>query len=158
MTTNEGSIKPESLTAQDFWSALHLSLSQISAEFKTPCHEASSSETKAVEYHKSFPAPGQMKLARGEPIKIIKLPNGTTLDNPCPLTDKAKSYGLGVNHLNLIQVKGNPIHSWQPKLVSDQENGLTVSRPKLDNIHINQILIKHLEKTPSCTSCSVSKK
>ena len=151
--------KPDDVSVQEFWSALDLSLSHLSAEFKEPPRDEKQSVpamSKAVEYQKSFPAPEGTKKRKiskmkvGQPIKIIKL--------PMPLIDKAKSCGDGVNHLNLIQIKGNPIHNWQPKLLFDQDGkSPSVSRPDLNNIHINKILINHLASSPSCSSCSVAR-
>ena len=158
----EGKIKPDDVTVQEFWSALDLSLSQLTEEFKESPHRGKEKQTipsmlKPVEYQKSFPAPEETKKRKiskmkvGQPINIIKL--------PIPLLEKAKSSGDGVNHLNLIQIKGNPIHNWQPKLVFDPEGkSPSISRPELTNIHINKILIKHLAaSSPSCSICNVAR-
>ena len=157
----EGNIKPADVSVQEFWSALDLSLSHLSKEFKESPRPGEKKQSvpamlKGVEYQKCFPAPEETrkrkisKMKVGQPIKIIKL--------PVPLIDKVKSCGDGVNHLNLIQIKGNPIHNWQPRLVFDQDGKIpSVSRPELTNIHINKILIKHLASSPSCSSCNVAR-
>ena len=157
----EGKIKPDDVTVQEFWSALDLSLSQLSEEFKESPRRGKEEQTvpamlKPVEYQKTFPAPGETKKRKiskmkvGQPINIVKL--------PIPLLEKAKSSGDGVNHLNLIQIKGNPIHNWQPKLIFDQEGkSPSVSRPELTNIHINKVLIKHLAASQSCSICNVAR-
>ena len=157
----QGTIKADDVSIQEFWSALDLSLSQLSSEFNEKPHrrgevkQTGPALLNAVEYKKSFPAPEEtkkrkiLKMKVGQPIKIIKL--------PVPLIDKAKSCGEGVNHLNLIQIKGNPVHNWQPKLVFDQGKSASVSRPELTNFHINQLLIKHLASSPSCSSCNVGR-
>ena len=158
----EGKIKPDDVTVQEFWSALDLSLSQLSEEFKESPRRGKEEQTvpamlKPVEYQKTFPAPGETKKRKiskmkvGQPINIVKL--------PIPLLEKAKSSGDGVNHLNLIQIKGNPIHNWQPKLIFDQEGkSPSISRPELTNIHINKVLIKHLAaSSPSCSICNVAR-
>ena len=158
----EGKIKPDDVTVQEFWSALDLSLSQLSEEFKESPRRGKEEQTvpamlKPVEYQKTFPAPGETKKRKiskmkvGQPINIIKL--------PIPLLEKAKSSGDGVNHLNLIQIKGNPIHNWQPKLIFDQEGkSPSISRPELTNIHINKVLIKHLAASSQpCSICNVAR-
>ena len=82
-------------------------------------------------------------IPKGEQIKVVKS------------TDKSGSTSSlvvgGVNHLNLIQIKGNPVHTWQPKLVSgdNSQNVLSVVRPMLNCIQINELLIKNTDVTPT---------
>ena len=80
----EGKIKPDDVTVQEFWSALDLSLSQLSEEFKESPRRREEKQTipsmlKPVEYQKSFPAPEETrkrkisKMKVGQPINIIKV-------------------------------------------------------------------------------------
>ena len=48
--------------------------------------------------------------------------------------------GHGVNHLNLIQIKGKPAHSWQPRMNQD-----AVIKPSLCSLEVNKILLKTAE-------------
>ena len=54
--------------------------------------------------------------------------------------EETKKTGGGVNHLNLIQIKGKPAHSWQPRLSQD-----SVIKPILRSLEVNKILIKTAE-------------
>ena len=50
--------------------------------------------------------------------------------------------GGGVNHLNLIQIKGRPAHSWQPRIMQDNMGRLDIYRPTLYSVEVNKILLK----------------
>ena len=54
-----------------------------------------------------------------------------------------------MNHLNLIQIKGNPAHSWQPKLVVDQKNETSIVRAAVNCVKVNKLLLKHEDVIPS---------
>ena len=54
--------------------------------------------------------------------------------------EETKKTGGGVNHLNLIQIKGKPAHSWQPRLSQD-----SVIKPTLCSLEVNKILIRTAE-------------
>ena len=44
-------------------------------------------------------------------------PNGNSIPVVVPLhSEEIVKTGDGVNHLNLIQIKGRPAHSWQPRV------------------------------------------
>ena len=73
-------------------------------------------------------------MPKGEKISILKMP---------PTKSKAGLVGGGgVNHLNLIQIKGNPAHSWQPRV---EENN-KVYRPDIRGLEMNQLLLKMKQK------------
>ena len=59
-------------------------------------------------------------MPKGEKISIVKTP--PTMNN----------------HLNLIQIKGNPAHSWQPRV----EDGNKVYRPDIRGLEMNQLLLR----------------
>ena len=68
-------------------------------------------------------------MPKGEKIRILKMP---------PMMNKAGGGGSGgVNHLNLIQIKGNPAHCWQPRV----EEGNKVYRPDIGGLEMNQLLL-----------------
>ena len=130
-----------------FWRSLDHSLSGLSHEFETSYRVRSfisdqENQDQAVSTMK--PRRYQDKdIPKGEQIKVVKS------------TDKSGSTSSlvvgGVNHLNLIQIKGNPVHTWQPKLVSgdNSQNVLSVVRPMLNCIQLNKLLIKNADVTPS---------
>ena len=68
-------------------------------------------------------------MPKGEKISIVKTP---------PTMNKAGGGSGGVNHLNLIQIKGNPAHSWQPRV----EDGKKVHRPDIGGLEMNQLLLR----------------
>ena len=172
--------KPDDVSVKDFWAALNLSLSGLSEEFKNKGDQAthtfrSTAQSRIEDTRKQLIEPlmktpikppamrqdqgrklvsrkkvsakaigsGSSKIVSGEPIKIIKLPSlGKVAKN---------NSGGGVNHLNLIQIKGNPVHSWQPKVVVDQEdkeNVFSILRPDLNCVEINKLLIKNEDVVP----------
>ena len=172
--------KPDDVSVKDFWAALNLSLSGLSDEFKNKGDNAarafrSTAQSRMEDTRQQLIEPlmktpikppsmrqdqgrklvsrkkvsaktigtGSSKLVSGEPIKIIKLPSlGKVAKN---------NSGGGVNHLNLIQIKGNPVHSWQPKVVVDQEdkeNVFSILRPDLNCVEINKLLIKNEDVVP----------
>ena len=45
----------------------------------------------------------------------------------------------GVNHLNLIQIKGNPAHAWQPWMSHEKQG---IIKPDINTIEVNNILLK----------------
>ena len=50
--------------------------------------------------------------------------------------------GGGVNHLNLIQIKGRPAHSWQPRVMQENLAKLNIYRPTVYSVEVNKILLK----------------
>ena len=130
-----------------FWRSLDHSLSGLSHEFETSYRVRSfisdqENQDQAVPTIK----PRRYQdddIPAGEQIKVVKS------------TDKSGSASSlvvgGVNHLNLIQIKGNPVHTWQPKLVSgdNSQNVLSVFRPMLNCIQLNKLLIKNADVTPT---------
>ena len=130
-----------------FWRSLDHSLSGLSHEFETSYRVRSfisdqENQDQAVPTIK----PRRYQdddIPAGEQIKVVKS------------TDKSGSASSlvvgGVNHLNLIQIKGNPVHTWQPKLVSgdNSQNVLSVVRPMLNCIQLNKLLIKNADVTPT---------
>ena len=53
---------------------------------------------------------------KGEPITIL---------HPLAWGTKQKNRGVGVNHLNLIQIMGRTAHTWQPYICHDAYNATT---------------------------------
>ena len=45
----------------------------------------------------------------------------------------------GVNHLNLIQIKGNPAHAWQPWMSHENQ---VINKPDINTVQVNNILLK----------------
>ena len=130
-----------------FWRSLDHSLSGLSHEFETSYRVRSfisdqENQDQAVPTMKPRRFQDE-DIPKGEQIKVIKS------------TDKTGSAPSlvvgGVNHLNLIQIKGNPVHTWQPKLVSgdNSQNVLSVVRPMLNCIQLNKLLIKNADVTPT---------
>ena len=132
-----------------FWRSLDHSLSGLSHEFETSYRVRSFiSDQENLDQAVSTMKPRSRRyqdddIPKGEQIKVVKS------------TDKTGSTSSlivgGVNHLNLIQIKGNPVHSWQPKLVSgdNSQNVLSVVRPMLNCIQLNKLLIKNADVTPA---------
>ena len=132
-----------------FWRSLDHSLSGLSHEFETSYRVRSfisdqENQDQAVPTMKPRSRRYQDEdISKGEQIKVVKS------------TDKTGSASSlvvgGVNHLNLIQIKGNPVSSWQPKLVygGNSQNVLSVVRPMLNCIQINELLIKNTDVTPT---------
>ena len=44
----------------------------------------------------------------------------------------------GVNHLNLIQIKGNPAHAWQPWMSHENQG---IIKPDISTVEVNNILL-----------------
>lgn len=132
---------------EHFWSALDQSLSQLSNEYENRQQSnrrtRSFATTGAMAMKSAFPKIS--KPLNGEPIKVLK--SSTSVSD-----NSASSSGSsgGVNHLNLIQIKGNPVHNWQPKLVADEaKNMMAVVRPMLNCIQINRLLLKNGDVNPT---------
>ena len=152
-TTN---VKPEEVSVKEFWAALNLSLSQITS-FPFIKNEPAPIRNSAAIMDRQDPALTKVKptikgdvqrardVATGESIKIIKLSSSSKSSS-----GSSSSNNGGVNHLNLIQIKGNPIHAWQPKLTVDHMNMNSVSRPNLNCAQINKLLMKNENVTPTC--------
>ena len=128
----------KSNSVKDFWTALEQSLSGLAHEF-TP-----NDELKPRDSATASKTPRKITKMRqeGEYIKIIK-------SSPGSKTSGNSGIG-GVNHLNLIQIKGNPVHAWQPQLVTDQHSlSTSVIRPLLNSLPINKLLTKNDHILPS---------
>ena len=107
----------------DIWSAIQESLSALSLEYRsTSGHFQVKNEASQIS-----------AMPRGEKISILKMP---------PVKNKAG--GGGVNHLNLIQIKGNPAHSWQPRMEMEETN--KVYRPDISGLEMNQLLLRMKQK------------
>ena len=95
LINNESSVDQIQQRKPDIWSAIQESLSALSLEYRsTSGHFQVKNEASQISV-----------MPKGEKISILKMP---------PVKNKAG--GGGVNHLNLIQIKGNPAHSWQPRV------------------------------------------
>ena len=132
----------------DIWATIHNNLTDLSSEYKSPSahfqivsKQASdaSSMPYRIFYKENLEKPLQMlsqearREPRGEKIRVLK---GSAE------VKKSKAVGEGgVNHLNLIQIKGNPAHSWQPRVQSPEEKG-KVFRPDLTSLQMNSLLLK----------------
>ena len=107
----------------DIWSAIQESLVNLSLEYRsTSGHFQVTSEASQIS-----------EIPKREKISILKMP---------PVKNKAG--GGGVKHLNLIQIKGNPAHSWQPRMEMEKSN--KVVRPDIRGLEMNQLLLK-MKKT-----------
>ena len=152
------SVKPDDVSVKEFWAALDLSLSQITSFPFVKNGSAASSRDSAFNIKHQDPAFTKLKpilkkdplkvpeIVTGESIKIIKLSATTKSSSGSGISSNIIG---GVNHLNLIQIKGNPIHAWQPKLTVDHMNVISVSRPNLNCAQINKLLLKNENIVPS---------
>ena len=126
----------------DFWNTIQANLTELTSEYKS-CSgpflnfskEASRTESSLLPSASLIILTKEAKkkstIPRGEKINILRLP--ALMKN-----SKASGAGGGVNHLNLIQIKGNPAHSWQPRV----EEGRLVVRPDLTGLKMNSLLLK----------------
>ena len=130
---------------EHFWTALDQSLSQLSNEYENTQQSNRRTRSFATTEAKVSVLPKISKPLNGESIKVLK--------SSIPVNDNSSSSSGstgGVNHLNLIQIKGNPVHNWQPKLVADEaKNVISVVRPVLNCIQINRLLIKSGDVNPT---------
>ena len=161
-TPSEVYTETEAMEDSFFWRSLDHSLSELSHEYETIYrnrvrHFISDQENQSDMFNQQNTqdqAVSTMKPRRyqdddipaGEAIKVVKHLATTDKSGSTP----SRVVG-GVNHLNLIQIKGNPVSSWQPKLVSggNSQNVLSVVRPMLNCIQINELLIKNTDVTPT---------
>ena len=120
LINNESSIEQFQQRKPDIWSAIQESLSGLSLEYRsTSGHFQVKTEASQISV-----------MPKGEKISIFKMP---------PVKNKAGAAGGGgVNHLNLIQIKGNPAHSWQPRV----EETNKVFRPDITGLEMNQLLLR----------------
>ena len=107
----------------DIWSAIQESLTGLSLEYRST----------SGNFQVTNVASQISVMPKGEQISILKTP---------PLKNKAGGGGGGgggggANHLNLIQIKGNPAHCWQPRV----EEGNKVYRPDIGGLEMNQLLL-----------------
>ena len=117
LINNESSVRQFQQRKPDIWSAIQESLSGLSLEYRsTSGHFQVKTEASQISV-----------MPKGEKISILKMP---------PVKNKAG--GGGVNHLNLIQIKGNPAHSWQPRV----EETNKVFRPDITGLEMNQLLLR----------------
>ena len=108
----------------DVWGIIQENLSDLCLEYK-------STSGTFQRVTKESQAPPKTVIPKGEQISIhrVSVPSRS---------NKANGGSGGVNHLNLIQIKGNPAHSWQPRL---QDNG-KILRPDLTGLQMNLFLLK----------------
>ena len=119
LINNESSIEQFQYCKPDIWSALQDSLTGLSLEYRSTSGHFQVSDKASHSQISVVP--------KGERISILKM---------APV--KTKAVGGGVNHLNLIQIKGNPAHSWQPRV---EENN-KVFRPDIRGLEMNQLLLR----------------
>ena len=119
LINNESSIEQFQYCKPDIWSALQDSLTGLSLEYRsTSGHFQLRNEASQTSI-----------VPKGEKIRILKMPQ---------MMNKAGGGCGGVNHLNLIQIKGNPAHCWQPRV---EENN-KVYRPDIRGLEMNQLLLR----------------
>ena len=119
LSNQESSIKQFQQCKPDIWSALEESLTGLSLEYRsTSGHFQGTNEASQVSV-----------MPKGQKISILR---GTPMKNKV-----GGGGGSGANHLNLIQIKGNPAHSWQPRV----EEGNKVYRPDIGGLEMNQLLL-----------------
>ena len=119
LINKEGSLEKFHQRKPDIWSAIQESLTGLSFEYRsTSGHFQMTNEASQISI-----------MPKGEKISIVKTP---------PMMNKAGGGSGGVNHLNLIQIKGNPAHNWQPRV----EDGNKVYRPDIRGLEMNQLLLR----------------
>ena len=141
--------KDSSKVQSDIWSAIHDKLTDLSLEYKSTSEPfqmvgKEAAETSSIPYkiftrvdlEKPLKIFSQLpsKEPVGEKIRVLRVP--AAMKN-----SKASVEVGGVNHLNLIQIKGNPAHKWQPRVQSPEEKG-RVLRPDLTSLKMNSLLLK----------------
>ena len=82
---------------------------------------------------------------------VSQLPLGQKIPvvSPKMSEDSSKVSTAGVNHLNLIQIKGRSAHSWQPVFIQASSGEVYVVRPSLSTFAVNSILLKATEAKKS---------
>ena len=121
LINKEGSLEQFHQRKPDIWSAIQESLTGLSFEYRsTSGHFQMTMRNESSQIS---------IMPKGEKISIVKTP---------PMMNKAGGGSGGVNHLNLIQIKGNPAHSWQPRV----EDGKKVYRPDIGGLEMNQLLLR----------------
>ena len=117
LINTESSLEQFQYRKQDIWSAIQESLTGLSLEYRSTSGHFQVTDK-----------PSQISvMPKGEKISILKM---------APVKNKAG--GGGVNHLNLIQIKGNPAHSWQPRMEEINQ----VYRPDIRGLEMNQLLLR----------------
>ena len=102
-----------------YWGAVDLALAQLTLESK--------------EYIVRLPAASGRTFKDVQDISF----SGDSIPVVVPaIAGEIVKTGGGVNHLNLIQIKGRPAHSWQPRLLQDN-----IIRPNLCSVEVNKILL-----------------
>ena len=121
LINKDGSLEQFHQRKPDIWSAIQESLTGLSFEYRsTSGHFQMTMRNESSQIS---------IMPKGEKISIVKTP---------PMMNKAGGGSGGVNHLNLIQIKGNPAHSWQPRV----EDGNKVYRPDIRGLEMNQLLLR----------------
>ena len=108
-----------------FWGAVELALAQLNLESK--------------EYNVRVPASSGRTFKGEQGISFMG--DSIPVVIPANSGDIVKTGG-GVNHLNLIQIKGRPAHSWQPRLLQDNLGMFNIFRPTMCCVEMNKILLK----------------
>ena len=114
-----------------YWGAVDLALAQLSLEFKDLTVSVPDVAQTAIKYEKDI-------SFNGNYIPVV-----VSLQS-----EEIVKTGGGVNHLNLIQIKGRPAHSWQPGVMQDNLAKLNIYRPTVYSVEVNKILLKTAEKMP----------
>ena len=121
LPNQESSTKQFQQRKPDIWSAIEQSLTGLSLEYRsTSGHFQVTNEATQISV-----------MPKGQKISILRSP---------PMKNKVGGGGNGggANHLNLIQIKGNPVHCWQPRMEEDNR----VYRPDIGGLEMNQLLLK----------------
>ena len=118
------------MSEHSFFTMLESSLDQLQLEFKH-------SDRKSLTYAE------RSKLSS----VVSQLPSGQIIPlvSPKRSEDSSKGSIVGVNHLNLIQIKGRAAHSWQPILIQASSGEVYVVRPSRSTFEVNSILLKASE-------------
>jgi hypothetical protein len=123
-------IEETDIVTNIYWGAVDLALAQLSMEFKEPTV--------------SVPAVAQTAIKNEKDISFT----GNCIPVVVPVhSEEIVKTGGGVNHLNLIQIKGRPAHSWQPRVMQDNLGKLNIYRPTVYSVEVNKIMLKTADKT-----------
>ena len=112
-----------------FWGAVDFALAQLSIEFKEPTVSHPPISESFTKYKKDI-------SSSGDAIPVV-VP---------VLSEEIVKTGGGVNHLNLIQIKGRPAHAWQPRILQDNVMDRSmIIRPYLYSVEVNRVLLKTVD-------------
>ena len=119
------------MSSHCFFAALDSILAQLHSEFKQPIELPTTyaERLKLISLGKPLPSGGE-----SIPVVSSKRSEGSS-----------KGSSSGVNHLNLIQIKGRAAHSWQPVYIQTSTGESFVNKPSLSTVDVNSMLLKAFE-------------